>query len=601
MAASDLRILIVEDDPDHRNDLVTAITSDKDIKNYNPKIAEASSLSELEDIWAEQFDKTLPEVAILDHRLPGRVNEDGTQVALWLLGKVPTIRIIVHSAYPFDQSTDGEDAFRAYERLPNPANIQDQVVFIEKKARTITSNDEMVIITVWQEVRPVLLQAIKSKRGEVSKKYRDLCDRLCAYSPAFQECLKQVEKVMENDVNVLLIGETGTGKNVIAREIHNGSKRHNGPFVNVNCGREPNGLFEGLFFGGVKGPFPDAVGEHAGYFEQANEGTIFLDEVTEIPPKLQVKFNDIVQDKELQKLGAKKKTTLNIRVLSASNRDIEAEVERGSFKNDLYFRLAGERIHIPALRERVEDIIPLAEYLLQKVSEKSEGKYSTHYFSESAKKVLTEYSWPGNVRELESAIEKVLTNVGTERHQIAPTDFRFLIESRKKKQQQGGKSEETTIDGKEDSSKRMASLGEWWSELDIEQLIELSRKIWETRGDVIDYDVNKILVMSSGFKGRSWMYVKAILAIFWQAHRDNNVVLTEELFCEIFGFTKKNPFHVWLHAKGKGVKNSEIFPKSGNGDSYCFSKSFKSEAIDLKKKGIFLTLNNYQREDREAR
>jgi DNA-binding NtrC family response regulator len=588
MMTSDLQILIVEDDPDQRHDLVEAIGKDLDIKEYNPKTTEAFSLENLESIWAEQFNKTLPEIAILDHRLAG--SEDGIQVARWLIERVPIIRIIVLTAYPCDKSTNGEKAYRVYDNLPNPAKIDDQVIILKKEARTVASSDGMRIITVWQDVRPVLLQRIRSVRRKGSPASLELYKEFCAYSPTFQLCLQLAEKAAKTECNILITGESGTGKEMLARFIHRCSPRKRMPLVSVNCAAIPDFLIESELFGHLKGSFTGADTSREGRFRAAEGGTLFLDEIGELKLEMQAKLLRALQEKLVTPVGADHDENVNVRIIAATNCDLKKAQELEQFRSDLYYRLAGYPINIAPLRERQEDIIPLAKFFITKFSKQMGLESATYYLPDQAQQVLTEYPWPGNVRELENAIERVLVNVGTESQQITSTYFRFLTESQKKKQQQGGKSEETTVDGKEYCSKTVAYLGEW-SELEIDQLMKLSMKIWRTRGEIIKNDVKKIPDMVGEFKGRPWMYVKAILAIFYRAHLDNKDALNHQLLDEIFGFTSGYPFRVWLKNKGKSKQYSNIFPEK-YGTKYGLDTHLGPDGYDLKGKGIFLDVNN---------
>jgi DNA-binding NtrC family response regulator len=599
MMANDLQILIVEDKPEMHSHLVESIMSDPDIERYNPKTTVAPSLSRLQSIWAEKFSKTPPEIAILDHRLAGK--ENGLQVALWLIERVPKIRIIVLTSYPLDTLPNGEKAFQAYEKLPNPENIVDRVIVIKKESKTVTIAGEMRTITVWHEVQHLLLQRIKTVRQVVSTTHRNLYNELCAHSRSFQLCLEKAVDVADSEYTVLLTGETGVGKGELAKFIRKNSKRQDNDLVTINCSSIPGPLLESELFGHEKGAFTGASERKLGLFETFKDGTIFLDEIGEMPIDQQVKLLNVLEDRTFMRVGGREIIKTNARFIAGTNRNLNKQVEDGLFRLDLYYRLAVVCIHIPPLRERQEDIIPLAEFFITKFLKKNnlEGVY--YYLSEPAQIVLSEYRWPGNVRELENTIERALLfYVKKGRCQISSSDLQFLMKSQETKQHQTREGEETLADGKGYSLNTLTDLGQW-SELDIHQLMELSRKIWETLGEIINYDVNEIRGMSSGFKGDSWMYVKAILAIFWQAHQEHNVVLTEELFCEIFGFHKGTPFHVWLYNKGKGKESGKVFPKRKNGSFYCFTESFIADVIDLREKGIFLDINNYQREDREVR
>lgn len=225
-------------------------------------------------------------------------------------------------------------------------------------------------------------------------------------SAAMEKVFKKVEKVAVADVSVLVGGETGTGKELIAREIHRRSGRAAGPFVTVNCGAIPETLMESEFFGHVKGAFTGADSTREGKFQAANDGTIFLDEIGEMPLSLQVKLLRVLQEHQVMKVGATKTETLNIRVVAATNRDLEEEIRLGNFREDLYYRLNVIHIDLPPLRNRGEDVVLLARYLLRKYREEFASKVKG--FTPGAMMAIKKHTWPGNVRELENRIKKAI-------------------------------------------------------------------------------------------------------------------------------------------------------------------------------------------------
>lgn len=225
-------------------------------------------------------------------------------------------------------------------------------------------------------------------------------------SPKMMEVFRKVEKVASTDVSVLISGETGTGKELIAGEIHRRSSRVHGPFVTVNCGAIPENLMESEFFGHVRGAFTGAVSTREGKFQAANKGTIFLDEIGEMPLSLQVKILRVLQEHQVVKVGATKPEPLDIRVLAATNRNLDEEVANGSFREDLFYRLNVVHIDLPAIRERDDDIILLARYLLKRFAEEYGNRVKG--FTPGAINSLKRHSWPGNVRELENRIKKAV-------------------------------------------------------------------------------------------------------------------------------------------------------------------------------------------------
>lgn len=212
------------------------------------------------------------------------------------------------------------------------------------------------------------------------------------------------ERVAVTDVTVMINGESGTGKEVIARHIHNSSPRRAGPFIAINCAAIPENMLEAMLFGYEKGAFTGAYQACAGKFEQAQNGTILLDEISEMDLALQAKLLRVLQEREVERLGGKKPITLNVRVLATSNRNMKSEVAAGRFREDLYYRLNVFPLTLPPLRSRRQDVVALAELFIRKYSE---GKAAPELSSE-AQMALEQYNWPGNVRELENVIQRAL-------------------------------------------------------------------------------------------------------------------------------------------------------------------------------------------------
>lgn len=229
-------------------------------------------------------------------------------------------------------------------------------------------------------------------------------DRMVACSSAMLKVFQLIQKVASSPSSVLITGESGTGKELVARAVHNSGNRACHPFVVVNCGGIPENLLEAELFGHVKGAFTGADREKTGLFALADQGTIFLDEIGELPIPLQVKLLRVVQQKTFMPVGGAKEQHVNVRIIAATNRDLEKEVIAGRFREDLFYRLNVIRIHIPPLRERPEDIPVLVQYFLDKFAEE-QGK-SLQGISSFAMRILQEYSFPGNVRELENIVER---------------------------------------------------------------------------------------------------------------------------------------------------------------------------------------------------
>jgi transcriptional regulator with PAS, ATPase and Fis domain len=225
-------------------------------------------------------------------------------------------------------------------------------------------------------------------------------------SPAIQQILLTIKQVAPTEISVLIVGESGTGKELVAEAIHKQSRRSDKPLVVVNCGAIPEGILESELFGHEKGAFTGAIGARKGYFELADNGTIFLDEIGEMPLATQVKLLRVLEGKEFMRVGGTKVQTVDVRVIAATNKDLDRAVQTGEFREDLFYRLNAVKIRIPPLRERREDI----RSLLKKFSNDfcRENKIEFDGFTETAFRMMEDYSWPGNVRELKNLVESII-------------------------------------------------------------------------------------------------------------------------------------------------------------------------------------------------
>jgi formate hydrogenlyase transcriptional activator len=237
-------------------------------------------------------------------------------------------------------------------------------------------------------------------------------DQIVGDSPALRQVLELVQTVAPSDSTVLLLGETGTGKELVARAIHDHSRRKNRTFVKLNCAALPTGLFESELFGHEKGAFTGAIGQKIGRLELADQGTLFLDEVGDVPLEIQPKLLRALQEREFERLGSTRTKKVDVRLVAATNRDLESMIANREFRSDLYYRLNVFPIRIPPLRERREDIPVLARYFTQKFAQQMEKRIET--IPSAAMRALTEWDWPGNVRELGNFIERavILTRGG---------------------------------------------------------------------------------------------------------------------------------------------------------------------------------------------
>jgi two-component system nitrogen regulation response regulator NtrX len=225
-------------------------------------------------------------------------------------------------------------------------------------------------------------------------------------SEAMRRVMAQVERVAASETRVCIFGETGTGKELIARTLHSGSRRATGPFVTLNCAAVPSELIESELFGHEKGAFTGAAARHVGKFEQAQHGTLFLDEIGDMPPAMQTKLLRVLEENEIERVGGDRPVTVNVRVVVATHRNLEELVKRGTFRQDLYHRIYVFPIFLPPLRERLDDIPVLVEHFARQIAEQNGWK--PQVFMPDSMESLRHYSWPGNIRELRNIVERLL-------------------------------------------------------------------------------------------------------------------------------------------------------------------------------------------------
>ncbi|MZH02018.1 MAG: AAA family ATPase [Nitrospinae bacterium] len=275
----------------------------------------------------------------------------------------------------------------------------------EKRLQLESANQKLKIANEELSLlRSRLEQENNYLREEVQGEFGDA--GIIGESPCFQEVLTQIIQISQTDAPVLIEGETGTGKELIARAIHEKSRRKDRPLIKVNCPAVPHELFESEFFGHMKGAFTGAISERMGRFQLADSGTLFLDEVSEIPLGLQSKLLRVLQEGCFEKVGDDKTRKVDVRIIAASNRNFEEEMEKGRFRKDLYYRLGVALIFVPPLRERKEDIPLLANHFREKFAKTLNRPCSP--FSAYNIEQLQDYDWPGNIRELQNVIERAL-------------------------------------------------------------------------------------------------------------------------------------------------------------------------------------------------
>jgi transcriptional regulator with GAF, ATPase, and Fis domain len=292
--------------------------------------------------------------------------------------------------------------------------------------RALFQQATLRILTVFSS-QASLIVANALLLNELRVDNKRLSDRLEQYrfgeivgtSPPMQQVFRKVEKIAATDISVLITGETGTGKELIAREIHNRSPRAGKPFITINCGAIPENLLESELFGHVKGAFTGAVANKLGKFQAADAGTLFLDEIGEMPIELQVKILRALQERVVYRVGDTRPETCDIRIVAATNRDLEKEITNGRFREDLYYRLNVVNVELPPLRQRGEDVLVIARYLLSRYSREYDVKVKG--LSPNAAVAIRKHAWPGNIRELENRIKKAI--VLCESSVIGPDDL----------------------------------------------------------------------------------------------------------------------------------------------------------------------------------
>jgi two-component system NtrC family response regulator len=366
------RILIVDDEESQRQQLAGFL------QKQGFAVATAESGSRGLDLCR---DKSF-EIALIDLKMPGM---DGIE----LLGKLkelnPEIQVIMMTAYGSVETAVEAMRLGAYHYVNKPINLDELKLNISK---ALESHH--------------LLMENKYLKEELEERYKGL--QIIGKSVAIKEVLSTVSRVAKTNSIVLIRGESGTGKELVARAIHGLSDRVEKRFVAVSCAALPETLFESELFGHEKGAFTGAIKSRDGRFEWADGGTLFLDEVGDIPPETQVKLLRVIESQQFERLGGRETIKVNVRIISATNQDLERKIREKSFREDLYYRLNVISIFIPPLRERREDILLLADHFIQKANQKC-GK-AIKGITPEVKDIILNYDWPGNVRELENVIER---------------------------------------------------------------------------------------------------------------------------------------------------------------------------------------------------
>jgi len=272
------------------------------------------------------------------------------------------------------------------------------------------------------------LEHLKKENRELKESLFFVEDRITGSSPQIEKIRKTITQVAASDASIMIIGENGTGKELVAREIHGESNRRDKPFIEVNCASIPDSLIESELFGHEKGSFTGAVSGRKGKFELADKGTLFLDEIADMSLSAQSKVLRAVQEMRFERVGSEKSIQVDVRIICATNKDVAAEVKAGRFREDLFFRLNVIPINVPALRERKEDIPQLAAYFLKKYSiVKQQGETSAEKtISEEGYNILKQYPWPGNIRELKNVLQRI--SVMSDETVISPETIKYYLD-----------------------------------------------------------------------------------------------------------------------------------------------------------------------------
>jgi two-component system NtrC family response regulator len=384
------KLLIVEDDQELRTQLKWGLTQDYDIL-----------LSEDRPSAMEIFKKEHPTVVTLDLGLPPQPSgvEEGFLTLAEMLEADPLSKVIIITGHDEKEHALAGIGNGAYDFLTKPIQLDELRVIIK---------------------RAVQLSNLEREHRELQERLSgESFEDMLGTSPQMQEVFAKIRKVATTDAPVLLEGESGTGKELAARAIHRGSARKDRAFVAINCGAIPENLLESELFGHEKGAFTGAHIQRKGRIELAKGGTLFLDEIGELPTQLQVKLLRFLQDQRIERVGGREEITVDARLITATNTDLEQAMKQHTFREDLYYRLGVVVISLPPLRERGADIQLLAMALLQRHA--SEQKKKIAGFTPQALRAIEQHGWPGNVRELENRIQRAV--IMTEGPKVSPTDL----------------------------------------------------------------------------------------------------------------------------------------------------------------------------------
>jgi two-component system response regulator HupR/HoxA len=386
-------ILIIDDEIRSTETLERILDEYFDVHSAN-NIAEANAILERE--WIQ--------VVLCDQRMPDMT---GVEFCAEIRERWPEIIRMIMSGY-----TDSEDIISAineggiYQYISKPWHPEDVILKLNNAVEIFDLHRKNERLSIELKLQPKTLKEAIDVQREALQAHFSWDTIIHSPNSCMNNICATVKQISPYDVNVLIMGESGTGKELCARALHYNSLRQKEPFVAENCGALPDELLESELFGHKRGAFTGAIEDRIGLFESAHGGTIFLDEIGETTPAFQLKLLRVLQEKEVRPLGVNKKRPIDVRIIAATNRNLEEDVREGRFREDLYYRLATFTVQLPALRDRLEDIPFLASDILTKTQAELGKKVDG--FSREAIECMQKYQWPGNVRELENEIKRML-------------------------------------------------------------------------------------------------------------------------------------------------------------------------------------------------
>ena len=389
-----MKILVVDDEAPIRDVIRKGLSQ---MGGYNVEVAQ-NGLEAIEKIEKDVFD-----LVLTDLKMP---EMNGLELLKTIKGIRPEVMVILMTAYGSIETAVEAMKIGANDYITKPIDLNELLIHISKVQK-----------------ESLLLKENRLLRMEVRKKFE--YHNIIGKSKKMQEIFSLIEKVALGNSTVTIYGGSGTGKELVAKAIHYNSPRSDRPFIPFNCGAIPETLVESELFGHTKGAFTGAVQAKKGLFEEASGGTLFLDEISTILPSVQVKLLRVLQEKEVMRVGSTERTKIDVRMIAATNENLEENVKKGKFREDLFYRLHVFPIFLPDLKDRKEDIPLLAYHFLELYSK--EAKKEIRGISKEAIKLLLEYHWPGNVRELENTIERAV--IMTDQDYLLPNDLpKDLIE-----------------------------------------------------------------------------------------------------------------------------------------------------------------------------